>query len=148
MNRSMMMTLLVLLTTMLAVGAFAQDAESETNGGNGQGVMGFVDEDGDGFNDLAPDADGDGIPNGLDEDYVAPENGAGMMKRWGQDDIFGGSFGAEAQGNLYRYEVNSHFGTGDHMGPFEGTAFGPHDGEGEIPDEEPTGDQTQQRGDG
>ncbi len=36
----------------------------------------FVDEDGDGFNDLAPDADGDGIPNGQDEDYEGP----GRMK--------------------------------------------------------------------
>ena len=29
----------------------------------------FVDEDGDGYNDLAPDHDGDGIPNGLDPDW-------------------------------------------------------------------------------
>ncbi len=29
----------------------------------------FVDENGDGFNDNAPDHDGDGIPNGLDPDY-------------------------------------------------------------------------------
>ena len=31
--------------------------------------VGFVDEDGDGYNDNAPDHDGDGIPNGLDPDY-------------------------------------------------------------------------------
>ena len=30
---------------------------------------GFVDANGDGYNDNAPDHDGDGIPNGLDEDY-------------------------------------------------------------------------------
>ena len=29
----------------------------------------FVDENGDGFNDDAPDHDGDGIPNGLDPDW-------------------------------------------------------------------------------
>lgn len=29
----------------------------------------FVDKNGDGYNDLAPDHDGDGIPNGLDPDY-------------------------------------------------------------------------------
>lgn len=29
----------------------------------------FIDEDGDGFNDNAPDHDGDGIPNGIDPDY-------------------------------------------------------------------------------
>ena len=39
----------------------------------------FIDENGDGYNDNAPDADGDGIPNGMDEDYVrtgAGKNGA------------------------------------------------------------------------
>ena len=30
----------------------------------------FVDEDGDGYNDNAPDHDGDGIPNGLDPDWL------------------------------------------------------------------------------
>ena len=29
----------------------------------------FIDEDGDGYNDNAPDHDGDGIPNGLDPDW-------------------------------------------------------------------------------
>ncbi|MCB0282536.1 MAG: hypothetical protein KDF60_08140 [Calditrichaeota bacterium] len=43
------------------------------NGGNG-----FVDEDGDGYNDNAPDHDGDGIPNGLDPDYQGP----GKSKRF------------------------------------------------------------------
>lgn len=32
--------------------------------------QGFVDENGDGINDLAPDHDGDGIPNGQDPDWV------------------------------------------------------------------------------
>jgi hypothetical protein len=30
----------------------------------------FIDEDGDGYNDNAPDHDGDGIPNGLDPDWL------------------------------------------------------------------------------
>ena len=30
----------------------------------------FIDADGDGYNDNAPDHDGDGIPNGLDPDYI------------------------------------------------------------------------------
>ena len=38
----------------------------------------FVDKDGDGFNDNAPDHDGDGIPNGLDPDY----KGKGKKKRF------------------------------------------------------------------
>jgi len=35
-----------------------------------QKAQNFVDKNGDGFNDNAPDDDGDGIPNGLDPDYV------------------------------------------------------------------------------
>ncbi len=34
---------------------------------------GFVDKNGDGYNDNAPDHDGDGIPNGLDPDYTGPK---------------------------------------------------------------------------
>ena len=37
----------------------------------------FVDKDGDGYNDNAPDHDGDGIPNGVDPDYQ------GAKKRFG-----------------------------------------------------------------
>jgi len=40
-----------------------EDARSAKGGG-------FVDEDGDGVNDLAPDHDGDGVPNGQDADWV------------------------------------------------------------------------------
>ena len=39
----------------------------------------FRDEDGDGFNDNAPDHDGDGIPNGLDPDW--PGGRRGKVKR-------------------------------------------------------------------
>jgi len=42
----------------------------------------FIDKDGDGFNDLAPDHDGDGIPNGLDKDYRRGRgNGKGFRHR-------------------------------------------------------------------
>lgn len=37
----------------------------------------FVDKDGDGYNDLAPDHDGDGIPNGQDPDWKGPGKGKG-----------------------------------------------------------------------
>jgi len=33
----------------------------------------FVDNNGDGYNDNAPDEDGDGIPNGLDPDFTGPK---------------------------------------------------------------------------
>lgn len=41
----------------------------------------FVDENGDGINDLAKDADGDGIPNGQDADWVRPEDGSGYKSQ-------------------------------------------------------------------
>jgi hypothetical protein len=44
-----------------------QDQKQRHHGGKG-----FIDLDGDGFNDNAPDHDGDGIPNGLDPDYQGP----------------------------------------------------------------------------
>jgi hypothetical protein len=44
----------------------------------------FVDENGDGINDLAKDADGDGIPNGQDPDWTRPLDGSGYMERNGQ----------------------------------------------------------------
>jgi hypothetical protein len=49
----------------------------------------FVDEDGDGFNDNAPDADGDGIPNGRDEDYTGPQNRKGTDGHKGFVDLDG-----------------------------------------------------------
>ena len=59
--------------------SFAQDTgdDSNTHG------SGFVDENGDGFNDNAPDADGDGIPNGMDEDYVGSKMHNGQNKGHG-----------------------------------------------------------------
>ena len=39
----------------------------------------FVDENGDGINDLGRDHDGDGIPNGQDPDWVAPKDGTGYQ---------------------------------------------------------------------
>ena len=34
----------------------------------------FIDANGDGYNDNAPDHDGDGIPNGLDPDWTKEQN--------------------------------------------------------------------------
>ena len=85
--------------------------------GFGPGPGMFVDENGDGINDLAPDADGDGIPNGEDEDYVRPANGTG----YGPGGESAGGFG---QGNEWS-------GNGPHNGagnfgtrPGDGTGYG------------------------
>ena len=60
----------ILLTTLAILGLAllaSPGTEAQTCNGGGKN---FVDLNGDGFNDNAPDLDGDGIPNGLDPDYV------------------------------------------------------------------------------
>lgn len=45
--------------------------------------FGFIDENGDGINDLGRDADNDGIPNCLDPDWTRPEDGTGYKNKYG-----------------------------------------------------------------
>lgn len=148
-------TLIALFILSLAAVAAAQDFGP----GQASGVCGFVDENGDGFNDLAPDADGDGIPNGQDPDYVKPEDGTGgqFKHQYGklvdaeQAAQFGAMIGA-ARGallmNAYKHaykgegagngESGSAFawgpgdGSGLGTGPADGTGFGPGDGTGDC----------------
>ncbi len=44
----------------------------------------FVDQNGDGVNDLMRDADGDGIPNCQDPDWTRPQDGTGYQNRFGR----------------------------------------------------------------
>ena len=72
----------VLTTAVMVVlsqSLLAQDKEKEETFKNQQVSHNrhFVDENGDGFNDNAPDHDGDGIPNGQDPDYEPSGNGRG-----------------------------------------------------------------------
>jgi hypothetical protein len=86
--------LAIALGIFFAASAFAQDSLQVQHryrnankdmhaimhqGQNGQHGQGFVDENGDGYNDNAKDDDGDGIPNGMDPDYTGPQmqNGRG-----------------------------------------------------------------------
>lgn len=55
-----------LVAMFLTFVSFSADSFAQ----NGNHGAGFVDENGDGYNDNAPDHDGDGIPNGVDPDYV------------------------------------------------------------------------------
>jgi len=67
---------------------FAQDS-TKTKTSNIQDGQHFIDEDGDGYNDNAPDHDNDGIPNGLDPDWQKEKGQTGNQKRWRYIDLDG-----------------------------------------------------------
>lgn len=127
-----------LLTLGAGAGAQAQQA--------GYRVGGFVDENNDGFNDLAPDADGDGIPNGLDPDYSPPLDGSGQRFGIGAGEEDPACAGGE-EGLLHRlmhkwsYSWRLLLGGGETVeaagwGPGDGTGYdgdGPGDGTGYGP---------------
>ncbi len=81
----------------------------------------FVDKDGDGYNDNAPDHDGDGIPNGLDDDYMgAGKNAFIDLDGDGINDNlnYGNGYGAR---NGFRSGNNSNTKT---VGPQNGNVSG------------------------
>ncbi len=149
MKSKLIILAIIATASLVAAGAMAQ-TDPGTGLGNGNGVCGFVDENGDGFNDLAPDADGDGIPNGMDPDYVKPADGTGnqfgqqsdhlngygryamLMKKFAGDALMGKGMGQGGQSG-------QHFGLGDGsglgVGPGDGTGFGPGDGTGDCTDD-------------
>jgi hypothetical protein len=57
--------------------ALAQSEEKPQEEPTAEHGPNFVDENGDGYNDNAPDEDGDGIPNGQDPDYEKAGTGKG-----------------------------------------------------------------------
>jgi len=72
-------TLFSLILVFLAGSLFAQDNPAVKNQ-NQKGKthkVGFVDANGDGYNDNAADHDGDGVPNGMDDDYTGAKNRKG-----------------------------------------------------------------------
>lgn len=64
---NLVFTWLVLIA--LAIPFNNVEARDKKAPGHEIGVNGFLDEDGDGFNDLLPDSDGDGVPDALDPDF-------------------------------------------------------------------------------
>jgi len=70
----MKILLVLFILVGLSIGQNATQQDSTAKNPNQQQQskdgQGFVDADGDGYNDNAPDHDGDGIPDGLDPDYA------------------------------------------------------------------------------
>jgi hypothetical protein len=67
---------------------------------------GFIDENGDGINDLARDADNDGIPNCVDPDWVRPLDGSGYMNRYGHKHQHANQNAGQANGGCNNYNYN------------------------------------------
>lgn len=105
---------LAILHLVFATVANAQDFGPGNGNGTGTGECQFIDEDGDGFNDLAPDADGDGIPNGLDPDYVKPAEGTGNQYKWAYayGELFKRMFGQDVT-LAAKVAGQGHWGPGD-----------------------------------
>ncbi len=80
-------TVLILIVVAAPLAFAADEKASSSNQQPGPKAIlqqfGFVDEDGDGINDLARDADNDGIPNCTDPDWTRPQDGTGYMNRFG-----------------------------------------------------------------
>ncbi len=136
-TRLTLSALAIVAIAALSSPLYAQcDGSGTGDGSFGNGVGGFLDENGDGYNDLAPDADGDGIPNGLDPDYAPPMDGTGNR-------LDAGTGAGGEDGFMYRESykwkhlltTQAGFGPGDGTGnggtgPGDGTGFGPGDGTG------------------
>ena len=97
---------------------------------SGEHGPGFVDENGDGYNDNAPDHDGDGIPNGLDPDYTGSKNRSGKGTK-GFVDADGDGIndnvqaGRGGKGNSRKGGYGPGDGTGNKgIGPKDGTGNG------------------------
>jgi len=106
--------------------------QPETAGSQIQHGYRFVDENGDGYNDNAPDHDGDGIPNGLDPDYNGPKNRLGKGSK-GFVDLNGDGINDNIQANQKGKGHKGGYGPGDGtgnkgIGPKDGTGNGPKTG--------------------
>ncbi len=85
----------------------------------------FIDNDGDGYHDNAPDHDNDGIPNGQDPDYQGAGKGQkqqGFVDNDG-DGIVDNTGQGRRAGRGYRYGLGD--GTGNHgLQPLKGQVYG------------------------
>jgi hypothetical protein len=109
-----------------ATAAIADDNESESTQ---IGISGFLDEDGDGFNDLMPDSDGDGVPDALDPDNRNRQSDNNFIhEQLRAADDTSGVRHRELPGDDYRHPI-FHDGMGPII-PGEPGQFGPGDSTG------------------
>lgn len=105
-------TLTLLVVTLLAGNALAAEVQPQTStkaipATDIQHGPNFVDLNGDGFNDNAPDFDKDGIPNGMDSDWSRQRDGNGRGQRDGSrySNRRGNRFGNDGTGQMMRQRL-------------------------------------------
>ena len=115
-------TLAAILTFILSFSVFSYGQNTTPPTPPVKHGPGFVDLNGDGINDNAPDHDGDGIPNGQDPDYLRNNmNGKGFIDLDGDginDNMGSGLRSKQGRGR-------GGFGNGTGFAPANGTGFGP-----------------------
>jgi len=108
-----------IIMVILPVNVQAQDDKSDKKEIKAQQ---FVDEDGDGFNDLLPDSDGDGIPDMIDPDFKGHSAESLYMHRYMNGQTI------EAERNQFQHMFQH--GEQGQYGPNDSTGHGMHDGQG------------------
>ncbi len=130
-----------ILCALLIFFAYAKTAGAQENKevGRQMGVKGFLDEDGDGFNDLLPDQDGDGVPDALDPDFKGRNADSAYMHQHMYDGPDSGQMMHNMNG--WSHGEPGMYGPGDstgHGGMCPGDSMGGHhggmDGGGMNPD--------------
>ncbi len=166
MKRFMYLTLTVVLGTMMASSGWAQEetatqtkeqvktqakvqqkTQTQTQNQIQNKVIhgpNFVDNNGDGFNDNAPDHDGDGIPNGQDPDYTGANKGKRQQQFVDTDGDGIADNVAAGKGLGKKANRKGGYGPGDGTGnqgvrPQNGTGYGPGAGTGNCDGTGPKG---------
>ena len=99
-SKNLFLFLSLLVFSFFCSGLLAQDSTSIKNkDSNIQHGQHFIDEDGDGYNDNAPDHDNDGVPNGLDPDWKKEQGQKGKRNRWRYIDLDGDGINDNIQDN-------------------------------------------------
>lgn len=118
---------LVTLVALFAILVAYSNIYAQTQNPNppAQHGKGFVDKNGDGYNDNAPDHDGDGIPNGVDPDYKGPKLQKNKFVDLNGDGINDNAGKGKRGGKAGKGGYGPGNGTGNNgVGPKNGTGTG------------------------
>jgi hypothetical protein len=106
MKSSIRILSMILIPFLLSVIAAQDSTRTLNQNNNGQHGVHFIDEDGDGYNDNAPDHDGDGTPNGLDPDWQKDKESKGKRNRWRFVDLDGDGINDNLQEEPVKSDLN------------------------------------------